>query len=148
MKVILNQDVKGQGKKGEVKDVSEGYARNFLLKNNLAVEASSGNLKDLKAKKQSDDKKVEEERQAAEEMKQKMEATDIEMTAKAGEGGRLFGAVSTKQINEALKNKGFKVDKRKIELNDPIRTLGVTKVPIKIHPEVIATVNIHVKEQK
>ncbi|MBM7634501.1 50S ribosomal protein L9 [Geomicrobium sediminis] len=147
MKVIFKQDVKGKGKKGEVKDVSEGYARNYLLKNDLAVEASTGNMKDLQAKQKSDDKKLQEEREAAEKTKAKLESTDVKMNAKAGEGGKLFGAVSTKQIHEALKKKGFKVDKRKIELSEPIRTLGVTKVPVKIHPEVTATVNIHVKEQ-
>ncbi|EZH66148.1 50S ribosomal protein L9 [Bacillaceae bacterium JMAK1] len=147
MKVIFKQDVKGKGKKGEVKDVSEGYARNYLLKNDLAVEASTGNMKDLQAKQKSDDKKLQEEREEAEKTKAELESTDVEMNAKAGEGGKLFGAVSTKQIHEALKKKGFKVDKRKIELSEPIRTLGVTKVPVKIHPEVTATVNIHVKEQ-
>ncbi|GAK06935.1 50S ribosomal protein L9 [Geomicrobium sp. JCM 19038] len=147
MKVIFKQDVKGKGKKGEVKDVSEGYARNYLLKNDLAVEASTGNMKDLQAKQKSDDKKLQEEREAAAKTKAELESTDVEMNAKAGEGGKLFGAVSTKQIHEALKKKGFKVDKRKIELSEPIRTLGVTKVPVKIHPEVTATVNIHVKEQ-
>ncbi|GAJ97213.1 LOW QUALITY PROTEIN: LSU ribosomal protein L9p [Geomicrobium sp. JCM 19055] len=130
-----------------MKDVSEGYARNYLLKNDLAVEASTGNMKDLQAKQKSDDKKLQEEREAAEKTKAELESTDVEMNAKAGEGGKLFGAVSTKQIHEALKKKGFKVDKRKIELSEPIRTLGVTKVPVKIHPEVTATVNIHVKEQ-
>ena len=147
MKVIFKQDVKGKGTKGEVKDVSEGYARNYLLKNDLAVEASTGNMKDLQAKQKSDDKKLQEEREAAEKTKAELESTDVEMNAKAGEGGKLFGAVSTKQIHEALKKKGFKVDKRKIELSEPNRTLGVTKVPVKIHPEVTATVNIHVKEQ-
>lgn len=88
-----------------MKDVSEGYARNYLLKNDLAVEASTGNMKDLQAKQKSDDKKLQEEREAAEKTKAELESTDVEMNAKAGEGGKLFGAVSTKQIHEALKKK-------------------------------------------
>ncbi|SFE63177.1 50S ribosomal protein L9 [Alteribacillus iranensis] len=147
MKVIFQQDVKGKGKKGEVKDVSEGYARNYLLPNKLAVEASKGNIKNLKAKKASEDKKAQERLEEAKAFKKQLEETTVKVTAKAGEGGRLFGAVSTKQIAETLKKMDMKVDKRKIELDEPIRTLGVTKVPIKIHPEVTATVDIHVVEQ-
>lgn len=147
MKVIFQQDVKGKGKKGEVKNVSEGYARNYLFPNKLAVEANKGNLKNLEAKKASEDKKAQEQLEEAKQFKKQLEDTKVEVKAKAGEGGRLFGAVSTKQIAETLKSKNMKVDKRKIELDDPIRTLGVTKVPIKIHPEVTATVDVHVVEE-
>ncbi|KMK77932.1 50S ribosomal protein L9 [Alkalihalobacillus pseudalcaliphilus] len=147
MKVIFLEDVKGKGKKGEVKNVSEGYARNFLFPKNLAVEANNSNIKDLEAKKKSANKKVQEELEEAKAYKEKLEAQEVTIKAKAGEGGRLFGAVSTKQIAETLASLKLKVDKRKILLNDPIRSLGYTNVPIKIHPEVIATVKVHVVEQ-
>ncbi|MFB5663500.1 50S ribosomal protein L9 [Alteribacillus sp. HJP-4] len=147
MKVIFKQDVKGKGKKGELKNVSEGYARNYLLPNNLAVEATKGNLKNLEAKQKSNEKKYEKELAEAEAYKEKLENTTVEISAKAGEAGRLFGAVSTKQIAETMKSMDLKIDKRKIEMKEPIRTLGVTKVPIKIHPKVTATVDVHVKEE-
>lgn len=147
MKVILKQDVKGQGKKGEVADVSEGYARNYLLKKDLAVEASKGNLRDLEATQKKQKEREQEELEQAKKFKEQLEKTDVELTAKAGEGGRLFGAVSTKQIAEKLKSMNMKVDKRKIEIDQPIRSLGYTKVPIKIHPEVTAVVNVHVTEE-
>ncbi|MCK0469807.1 50S ribosomal protein L9 [Halalkalibacter sp. APA_J-10(15)] len=147
MKVIFLEDVKGKGKKGETKNVSEGYARNYLLPNNLAVEATQGNVKNLEAQKKSKQKKEDEELKAAQDYKAELEALTVEIKAKAGEGGRLFGAVSTKQIAETLKKMKKKVDKRKIMLDDPIRALGYTNVPIKIHPEVIATVKVHVVEE-
>ncbi|MDQ0297646.1 large subunit ribosomal protein L9 [Salibacterium salarium] len=147
MKVIFQQDVKGKGKKGELKDVSEGYARNYLLPNKLAVEATAGNVKNLKAKQESDAKKEQQQLEDAKKFKEELENTKVEVKAKAGEGGRLFGAVSTKQIAETLKEMGMKVDKRKIELDNPIRTLGVTKTPIKVHKEVTATVDVHVVEE-
>ncbi|MFS0788713.1 50S ribosomal protein L9 [Shouchella sp. 1P09AA] len=146
MKVIFLKDVKGKGKKGETKDVAEGYARNYLLPNHLAKEATSGNMKDLEAQQKSQEKKVQAELEEAQAFKQKLEELTITIPAKAGEGGRLFGAVSTKQIAEALQKEVKKIDKRKIQLDDPIRTLGYTKVPIKIHPEVTAVLNVHVKE--
>ncbi|KHF40081.1 50S ribosomal protein L9 [Halalkalibacter okhensis] len=148
MKVIFLADVKGKGKKGETKNVSEGYARNYLIPNQLAVEATQGNLKNLEAQKKSQQKKADEELDQAKAYKEELEALTIEIKAKSGEGGRLFGAISTKQIAETLKKMKKKVDKRKIMLDDPIRALGYTNVPIKIHPEVIATVKVHVVEEK
>lgn len=147
MKVIFLEDVKGKGKKGETKNVSEGYARNYLIPNNLAVEATTGNMKNLEAQKKSQQKKADEELQAAQAYKEELEALTVEIKAKAGEGGRLFGAVSTKQIAETLKKMKKKVDKRKIMLDEPIRSLGYTNVPIKIHPEVVATIKVHVVEE-
>ncbi|WP_332692359.1 50S ribosomal protein L9 [Halalkalibacter lacteus] len=147
MKVIFLADVKGKGKKGETKNVSEGYARNYLLPNNLAVEATKGNMANLEAKQKSQQKKVDEELDQAKAYKEELEALVVEIKAKAGEGGRLFGAISTKQIAETLKKMKKKVDKRKILLDEPIRALGYTNVPIKIHPEVIATVKVHVVEE-
>lgn len=147
MKIILLQDVKGQGKKGELKNVSEGYARNFLIKNNMAVEATKSNLKQLELKKKGEEKRAEEEHHDAIALQKEIEALTVELKAKSGEGGRLFGSITSKQIAEALKGKKIKVDKRKIELGEPIRTLGYTDVPIKLHHDVTATLKVHVTEQ-
>jgi large subunit ribosomal protein L9 len=147
MKVIFLQDVKGQGKKGEVKDVSEGYARNFLLPRGLAKEASQGNLKTLEVQKQSEERRKQQEKQEAEALGKQLDAMTVVIRAKAGEGGRLFGAITSKQVSEALAKEGIEVDKRKIELDEPIRTLGVTKVPIKLHPQVRATLSVQVTEE-
>jgi large subunit ribosomal protein L9 len=149
MKVIFLKDVKGKGKKGEVKNVSDGYAHNFLLKNGYAVEATGGNVKVLEAQKNREQKDAAAELQANKEVKATLEELTVELTAKSGEGGRLFGSITSKQIAEELKKKhNIKVDKRKIELNDAIRALGYTNVPVKLHPEVTATVKVHVTEQK
>ncbi|MCF6410730.1 50S ribosomal protein L9 [Pseudalkalibacillus salsuginis] len=148
MKVIFIKDVKGKGKQGEVKNVSEGYARNYLFPNNLAKEANKGNLKTLEKKKESEKKQAEEERLEAVKLKDELEKLTIELSTKAGEGGRLFGSITSKQIAAELKGKGYKVDKRKIELSDPIRSLGYTNVPIKLHPDVTATLKVHVSEEK
>lgn len=148
MKVIFTQDVKGKGKKGEVKDVSLGYAQNFLLKNNLAVEATPQNLARLEGQKKRAQKDAAEELKEAQQLKAVLDETTIEMKAKSGEGGRLFGSITTKQIAEALKKqKDIKVDRRKMELPDAIRALGYTNVPIKLHPEVTATMKVHVTEE-
>ncbi|HSU80140.1 MAG TPA: 50S ribosomal protein L9 [Candidatus Angelobacter sp.] len=147
MKVIFLKEVKGKGKLGEVKEVSEGYARNYLLPNKLAVEASKGNIKQLEAKKAGEQKQAEKEFEEAVTLKEKLEKLEVNLQAKAGEGGRLFGSITSKQIVEALKKVKISVDKRKLELNDPIRTLGYTNVPVKLHPKVTATLKVHVKEQ-
>jgi large subunit ribosomal protein L9 len=147
MKVIFLKEVKGKGKLGEVKEVSEGYARNYLLPNKLAVEANKGNLKQLEAKKAGEQKQAEKEFEEAVALKEKLENLEVKLVAKAGEGGRLFGSITSKQIVEALKKDKMNVDKRKLELNDPIRTLGYTNVPVKLHPKVTATLKVHVKEQ-
>ncbi|MBX9984172.1 50S ribosomal protein L9 [Priestia sp. Y58] len=149
MKVIFLKDVKGKGKKGEVKNVSDGYAHNFLLKNGYAVEATGGNVKVLEAQKNREQKDAAAELQANKELKATLEELTVELKAKSGEGGRLFGSITSKQIAEELKKKhNIKVDKRKIELNDAIRALGYTNVPVKLHPEVTATVKVHVTELK
>ncbi|WP_349408991.1 50S ribosomal protein L9 [Pseudalkalibacillus sp. SCS-8] len=147
MKVIFIKDVKGKGKQGEVKNVSEGYARNYLFPNNLAKEANQGNLKSLEKKKESEKQKAEQERLDAVDLKDQLEKLTVELSTKAGEGGRLFGSITSKQIAEELKKKNYKIDKRKIELSEPIRTLGYTNVPVKLHPEVTATLKVHVTEQ-
>lgn len=147
MKVIFLQDVKGQGKKGEVKEVSEGYVRNFLLPKGLAKPASDGNLKTLEVQTASEAKKKQKEKEDAQELGKKLEEMKVVVKAKAGEGGRLFGAITSKQIAEALAAQGIKIDKRKIELEEPIRTLGVTQVPVKLHPDVKAKLNVQTAEE-
>ncbi len=149
MKVIFLKDVKGRGKKGEVKDVAVGYAQNFLLKQGLAVEATPGNLANLKNQQKKEQKLEEQALQDAKDLKEKMEKLTVEIKAKSGEGGRLFGSITNKQVADELKKThDIKVDRRKIEMDQPIRTLGVTKVPVKLHHEVTATLNVHVVEQK
>jgi len=148
MKVILLQDVKGQGKKGDVVNVSVGYARNFLLKNNLAKEATKGNLNALKAKKRKEAKRAEAEKEEAIKLKETLENITVEIKAKAGEGGRLFGSITNKQIADTLKKiHNHTVDRRKIELDEPIRALGYTNVPVKLHPDVTGTIKVHVTEE-
>ncbi|MDQ6421916.1 50S ribosomal protein L9 [Paenibacillus sp. LHD-117] len=147
MKVIFLQDVKGQGKKGEVKELSEGYVRNFLLPKGLAKLASDGNLKTLEVQNASEVKRKAKEKEDAQALAKKLEETTVVVKAKAGEGGRLFGAVTSKQVAEALAALGVKIDKRKIEMDDPIRTLGVTQVPVKLHPEVKAKLNVQTSEE-
>ena len=135
MKVIFLKDVKGKGKKGEIKNVSDGYAHNFLFKQ----EAAKNKANQVAA----------EELQQAKDLKEQLEKLTVELEAKAGDGGRLFGSVTTKQIAEALQAKSnIKIDKRKMDLPDGIRALGYTKVPVKLHHEVTATLNVHVKELK
>lgn len=147
MKVIFLQDVKGQGKAGEVKEVAEGYARNFLLPRKLAVEATEGNLKALRAREEQKRREEAERLQRAKEVAAKLGETTVELYAKAGENGRLFGAVTGKQIAEALEKMGISVDKRKIELDEPIRQAGTVAVPVRLHPEVVATVRVRVLPQ-
>lgn len=148
MKVIFLKDVKGKGKQGEVKNVSDGYARNYLLKNNLAQEATPGNLKALEAKKKKQDQLEQKEKDEAIQLKNKLADITVELTAKSGDSGRLFGSITSKQISEALdKNFGYKIDKRKIELDAPIRSLGYTNVPVKLHPEVDGSIKVRVSEK-
>ncbi|MFC4736239.1 50S ribosomal protein L9 [Bacillus daqingensis] len=146
MKVIFLKDVKGKGKKGDIKDVPDGYARNYLLKNNLALEANQGNMKSLEKKKESEERQAEQELENAKKLKDELEEKTVELSAKAGEGGRLFGAVTNKQIADQLKKDGYKIDKRKIDMNEPIRALGYTNVNLKLHPKVTAVIKVHVAE--
>lgn len=150
MKVIFLADVKGKGKKGEIKEVPTGYAQNYLIKNKLAQEANKGNVAELAAKKKAQDKNEAEILAEAKALKEKLEKeeTVIELKAKAGEDGRLFGSIPSKQIATALeKQYKVKIDKRKIELENPIRSLGFTNVPAKLHPDVTATLKVHVGEE-
>ncbi|MGY0694135.1 50S ribosomal protein L9 [Virgibacillus sp. FSP13] len=148
MKVIFLKDVKGKGKKGDVKNVSDGYARNYLLKNKLAEEATKGNMKALDAQKKKAEQEEQQEKEDAIELKDTLADLTVELTAKSGDSGRLFGSITSKQIAEALeKAHGYKIDKRKIELDEPIRALGYTTVPVKLHPEVSGSIKVHVTEK-
>lgn len=148
MKVIFLKDVKGKGKKGEIKDVAEGYARNYLLPRRLAVEASSGNLRAAEEQRKRQQRRQEEERAEAIQLAEKLKELSLTITAKAGEGGRLFGAVTSKQIATELKKKhGINLDRRKIQLEEPIRSLGVTQVLIRLYPEITAVLAVKVVEE-
>ena len=148
MKVIFLKDVKGKGNKGDVKDVSVGYAQNFLLKNNLAIEATPANLSKLKGQQKREEKNAAEDLEEAKVLKDEIEKVTVEMKAKSGEGGRLFGSITSKQIADELnKENSIKVDRRRMDLPEPIRSLGYTNIPIKIHHEVTATLKVHVIEE-
>ena len=146
MKVIFLQDVKGKGKKGDIKEVPNGYAHNFLIKNNLAKPANNESMAELKGKQKAKEKQDAEVLAEAKELKALLEKeeTVVKINAKAGEDGRLFGSIPSKQIADALnKQYKIKIDKRKIELDQPIHALGFTQVPVKLHPQVTATINVH-----
>ena len=150
MIVIFLQDVKKQGKKGEIKEVSTGYAQNYLIKKGLAKEATNSAISALKGKQKAEAKEAAEEKAEAEKLKALLEdeKTVAEVKAKGGEDGRLFGSVPSKQIATALKDQyGIKIDKRKIELPNPIRAFGYRNVPVKLHPDVEATIRVHVVEE-
>ena len=148
MKVILKEDVKSLGKKGEIVNVSDGYARNFILKTGKGIEANTKNLNDLKLKKANDDKVAQEHYEAAVELGKKIEAGKIEVSIKTGEGGKAFGSVSSKEIATEVKAQmELDVDKKKVQLKDAIKALGTYEVPIKLHPKVTAKLKVVVKEE-
>ncbi|MHB1125587.1 MAG: 50S ribosomal protein L9 [Bacillota bacterium] len=145
MKVILVSDVKSLGNKGEVVEVSQGYARNYLLPHGLAVEATAGNLKDVERKKDQEKQKKENELAAAREAGRKIDGAIITVTSKAGEGGKLFGSVTNKEVAEVMaRDLKITVDKRKIELKEPIKALGMYSISVKLHPKVQVTVQVQV----
>ena len=147
MKVILLEDVKSLGKKGDVVDVSDGYAKNFLLTKKKGVEANSKNLNDLKLKKANDEKVAAQNLQDAKDMAASLEEKTIVVKLKAGEGGRTFGSVSSKEISEeAAKQHGLDIDKKKIVINDPIKSLGTYEVTVKLHPKVSGKLRVKVEE--
>ena len=148
MKVILTEDVKSLGKKGEIVEVSDGYARNFILKKKKGVEANSKNLNDLKLKKANEDKIAQEQYEAAVELGKKIEAGQIEVSIKTGEGGKAFGSIASKEIATEVKaQKGLDVDKKKVQLKDAIKTLGTHTVPVKLHPKVTVDLKVIVTEE-
>lgn len=147
MKVILLQDVKALGKKGEVVNVNDGYARNFILPKKLGVEANGKNLNDLKLQKNNEAKVAQEHLDAAKKLAEELKAGKVVLTMKVGEGGRTFGSVSSKEIAEAVKEQmHLDIDKKKIQLKEQIKTLGTHIVSVKLHPKVTAELNVSVKE--
>jgi len=147
MKVILLEDVKALGKKGELVNVSDGYARNMLLPKNLGLEATAKNMNDLKLKQANDDKVAQENLAAAKGFKEELAAKEVHVSIKVGEGGRAFGSVSTKEIAEAIKEQlGYDIDKKKMNLVAPIKGLGTVELSIKLHPKVIAQLKVVVEE--
>ena len=147
MKVILLEDVKALGKKGEIVNVNDGYARNFILPKKLGLEANNKNLNDLKLKKANDEKIAQEQLETAQELGKKIEAGKVTLAIKVGEGGRTFGSVSTKEIAAAVKEQmGYDIDKKKIQLKEAIKTLGTHNVPVKLHTKVTAQLKVVVTE--
>lgn len=147
MKVILLEDVKSLGKKGEIVNVSDGYARNMILPKKLGLEATSKNLNDLKLQNQHAEKVAQENLEAARNFAEELKDKKVEVKMKAGEGGRTFGSISTKEIAEAAKKQlGLELDKKKMILKDPIKSLGTYEIQIKLHPQVTGTFSVHVSE--
>lgn len=148
MKVILNQDVKGQGKKGQLVNVSDGYARNYLLPRKLAVEANNTNLNILNGKNESEAYQKQVALDEATAQKEKMEQIEVVLTAKAGDNGKLFGSITSKDVSEALTMQHhIKIDKKKFLIPDGIKSIGTTVVEVKIHPGVVGKLKVVVKEQ-
>lgn len=149
MKIILLEDVKSLGKKDEIVDVSDGYARNYVLPKKFGVEATSKNLNDLKLKKAHEDKVAAEILAQAKELADKMKDESITLSIKVGEGGKTFGSVSSKEIAEAMKSQlGHNIEKKKIVLKEPIKSLGTHIVDIKLHTKVTAHMSVKVVEGK
>ena len=145
MKLILLEDVKSLGKKGEIVEVSTGYARNMLLPQKKAVEATPANLNSRKLQNQHEEKVAQENLEAAKEFKEKIDIAKVTIPIKAGEGGRVFGSVAAQMIAEAAKEQlGYEIDKKKIQLDAPIRELGEHRVDIKLHPQVTASLQVSV----
>lgn len=145
MEVILTEDVKNVGKKGEIVKVNDGYGRNVLIKKKQAVEATNKNRNDWKLKKANDDKIAAENLQAAKELAGKLEESEITIAIKVGEGGKSFGSVSSKEIAEEVKSQlGHDVDKKKVQLKEAIKTVGTHEVKIKLHTQVTAVLKVHV----
>ena len=145
MEVILLEDVKNVGKKGDVVKVNDGYGRNVLIKKKQAMEATGKNLNDLKLKKANDDKIAAENLQAAKELGKKIGESEITIPIKVGEGGKSFGSVSSKEIAEEMKAQlGIDVDKKKVLLKDAIKTVGTHEVKVKLHTQVTTTLKVHV----
>lgn len=147
MKIILLEDVKSLGKKGQVVNVSDGYARNFILPKKLGLEANDKNMNELKLQKAHAEKLAQEKYEEAKALAARLEAGQVVLRIKTGEGGRLFGSVSTKEIAaEVNAQLGLSVDKKKMQLSEPIKSLGTHLVPVKVHPKVTAELKVKVEE--
>ncbi|MBP5275785.1 MAG: 50S ribosomal protein L9 [Lachnospiraceae bacterium] len=148
MKVILLQDVKPHGKKGDLVEINDGYARNFILPKKLGVEANSANMNDLKLQKANQEKVAAEQLAEAKALAEKIEKLKVKMTIKTGEGGRTFGSITAKEIAEALKAQhGIDIDKKNISMRDAIKNIGEFSVVIKLHTKVSATLSVSVDAQ-
>ncbi len=147
MKVIFLQDVKGSGKKGEIKNVADGYARNMLLPKNLAVEATPANLNRLQGQQSSAQHKIDVEKQQAQEMKDKLQGKTAKVLCKAGTGGRIYGSVTAAQIAQTLEEQfGCKIDKKKINIKHEIKSFGTFEIEIRLYSGILATMNVEVTE--
>lgn len=148
MKVILFEDVKSLGKKGDIVTVSDGYARNFILKKKLGAEATAKNLNDLKLKRQNEDKVAAENLASAQKLAAEISGKSVTLSIKAGSDGRAFGSVSTKDISVAAKEQlGFDLDKKKMHLDEPIKSVGTFTVTIKLHPSVTTELKVVVEQE-
>ncbi len=148
MKVILNQDIKGQGKKGQMVEVSEGYGRNYLLPRGLAKEATKSNINVMEGQAASAEFHKQQELEAAQKIAEDMKEIKVTLTAKAGDNGKLFGSVTSKDVAEALKMQHhIKIDKKKFVLPDGIKTLGTTIVDVKIYPGVVGKLSVNIVQQ-
>ncbi len=149
MKVILLEDVKSLGKKGEIVNVSDGYARNYVLPKKLGLEANSANMNDLKLQRANADKMAQERLEAAQELSKVLETKEVTLKMKSGEGGRAFGSVSSKEIASAVKTQcGLELDKKKIQLPEAIKALGVYEVSVRLHPNVTGKLKVKVVEDQ
>ena len=147
MKIILLEDVKSVGKKDEIVEVSDAFARNMLIRKKRGVEANNQTLNDLKLRNKRAEKDAAENLAAAKQLAEDLKEKQVEVKIKAGEGGRTFGSVSTKEISEAAKKQlNLELDKKKMQLTDPIKALGFYDVPVKLHPQVTASLRVHVVE--
>ena len=148
MKVVLLEDVKSLGKKGEIVEVSEGYARNFIIPKKKGVEANNENLNTLKLQKANEEKIAKEKLEAARELAAKLNNANISLSIKSGKDGRAFGSVSSKEIEEAIKAQlGLEIDKKKLVIAEPIKTFGNHEVKVKLHKDVTANLNVKVGEE-
>lgn len=146
MKIILYEDVKALGKKGEVVDVKDGYARNYIIPNNLGVEATKQNLNKLKKQRAADKREQDELLEEAQEFGKKLEDITVNMELKIGEGGRAFGSITTMEIANSVEEQfGFKLDRKKVQLDEPIKAAGDYNVPVRLHPEVTIQIKVKVK---
>jgi large subunit ribosomal protein L9 len=147
MKILLKQDVKGIGKKGQILEVKEGYARNFLIPNGLGVEATGGALKQAQESQKVVERQKAKEKEEAEALAVKIKGLTLTLRHKAGEEGRLFGSITSHEIAEALKGQSLDIDKKRIVMEEPIRLLGEHSVKVKLHPEVVADLRVNVMRQ-
>ncbi len=147
MKIILKQDFEGLGKAGEIVEVKRGYANNYLVPKNIAVEASPGNLKEYEEQKKREAAQLNRARKSAEELAKELEKVSCTASVSVGEEDKVFGSVTSQTIAELLKEKNFEIDKRKILLDEPIKALGIYDVPIKLHPDVEAKIKVWVVKE-